>query len=176
MLLTFFFHPVFVVVCKIDCFKNVNYWTIAFKRTWISESLSDSIPQCEELSIIEIVKQVMIRVVCRTIYHWFKYIRNSIIPVVYRYCPKVHKYEQSQICKLVKWNQKGIYVVRTTLQKAVQRVKGVASVGCRYLPFMVGLVNICIYSFMMQCSMDPVYTHVCKQYKRHNTEHNPKPT
>ena len=65
------------------------------------ERSANSVPQCEELPVVVAVKQMMIRVVCRTIDDWLENFWDSVVAIMDGYSPNINKNEQAQIDVLI---------------------------------------------------------------------------
>lgn len=64
-------------------------------------------------------------------------------------CPNVDAEEERDIRSLRKWKQKWENMVRNTLRKSVQRMKGMACKGSRHDPFVMGFVESLVETRMV---------------------------
>lgn len=71
--------------------------TTALQWTGVPEGAPNSVPQSEKLAIIIVVEQVVISVVGRAIDERFQGEGHSVVTVMDRHRPNVHKHKQTQV-------------------------------------------------------------------------------
>lgn len=141
-----------------------------------AEGASESVPEGEELAVIVIVVQMMVRVMRCTVNNRFEQLRNLVIRIVNRHCPKVDGHKHHYVRPFVKRKQEDVDVIWTRLQKAVQRMKRVACERRGHFPQMVRLVNVLVNQSVVKQSVNPVNETVGEQQERQNTEGDRFPT
>lgn len=114
--------------------KHLREGAVSSPGRWRSKRFTNPVPHSEELAIVVIIEQVMIGMVSGTIYIWFQSLRHSIISIMYRHSPYVHKQKQEQVRKLMQRKNKWIDVIWTTLQETIYWVECMARERRRYLP------------------------------------------
>ena len=101
-----------------------------------------------------------------TIDKWLQQAWNTIIAIMYRYSPDVHKHKKTKVQHLMQRKQEWVYMVWATLQEPVQWVESMTCKGSGYLPSMMRLVHSLVYPRMMQKAMDPIDEAVCEYNER----------
>lgn len=81
-------------------FKHFIQRTMPFKGTGVTKRFPNMIPQCKELTIVVVVKEMMVSMVCTSIDEWFYDFGYAVITIMNRNSPDVNKQEESQICNL----------------------------------------------------------------------------
>lgn len=87
---------------------------------------------------------------------------NSRAKLTYEDCPNVDEHEKCYVCKLLQWKHVGKHMIRHTLRKTVQWMKGMARERCGHNPLMVGLVECFVYQWVVQATMDPIDAEIRK--------------
>ena len=98
----------------------------------------------------------MVHVMCCPIDKWLQEARDFVVTIMDGNCPDVHANVHCKVCQFVHGKQEDVQVVRDTLQKAINWVKGMARKGCRNNPLVVGLVECLVEVAVVQPAMDPV--------------------
>ena len=70
---------------------------LPLKCSWCPKRPSDPVPESKVLSIVVVVEQMVICMVCRAIDQWLEDTRNTIITVVNGYSPQVDKDKQDEV-------------------------------------------------------------------------------
>lgn len=149
--------------------------SVAAEGARVAERSTDAIPQCEVLSVVARVEQVVVGVVGRSVDYRLERRRDVEFPVVDRHRPDVDEQVESQVDELVHREEKDVDVVGNALQEAVDRVEGVAGVGRRNFPGVVRLVEG-VDEAVVQEAVDPVDEAVGEEDERDDGERNCKPT
>lgn len=84
--------------------------------------------------------------------------------------PNINEREQCNVRELLQREDERKHVVRYALRITIERVKGMARVGCRHDPLMVRLVQVLIDPRMMQTAVDPVDAEVGEAEEKRELE------
>lgn len=108
--------------------------TIPHQSWGVPVGASQTVPQCEILSVIVVEEQVVVSVVSRAVDDSRQTTGNTVVAIMDRNGPDVDKNIQHQVEYLVKGEKEGVDVVWESLQETIYWMKGMTGKGCRDLP------------------------------------------
>ena len=146
----------YVIVSALVLLANIIDKKFSFKCTWCSKRASNSVPQRKILSVVVVVEQVVVSVVCCPVNDMLQNTRNTIVPVVNRYRPQIHKDKHDEVEDFVEGEYQRVDVVGEALEEAVDGVKRVAGVGGGDLPGVVALVDVLVEEPVVEPAVYPV--------------------
>lgn len=115
--------------------------TLAHQSRRVSVWASQTVPQCEVLTVVVVEEEVVVGMVGRAVDDACKSGRDTVVAVVDWDGPDVDKNVEDQVEDLVEGEQEGVDVVREPLQETVYWMEGVAGEGGGDLPYVVRFVK-----------------------------------
>jgi len=89
-------------------------------------------------------------------------LRHPKVPVVNTHGPDVDEKEHEEGSILVHWEEEDVEVVGETLEKSIQRMKGMGGKRGRDFPEVVRLVEPLVEEARVEGAVDPINTAICK--------------
>lgn len=120
---------------------------------WLAVAATKAIPESGELAVVIVEVQVVHRVASgavddRAVSHVFTIVNHN--------GPNLDESEESDIGKLLEWEEENEEVVWHTLRITVERVESVRGVRCWHDPLVVRLVKTSVKDRVVQSAVNPV--------------------